>query len=309
MFPEVHFKERFRISRKLFTSIVEEVTLHCAYFRENIDCTERQGISPLLKCTSAIRQLAYDTVPDALDEYLQMGEATSFVASHDLWIRHDLFGVSGVNNDINVIHQSPLLNDLKEGKAPEISFMAKSVTYPWGYYLVDGIYPECVTFVKSVSNLTDDDHKQIREGEERKICLGVDLEPDEWIKDSGCSKHMMGNRKLFLTYKAYNGGNIIFGSNLRGQIYDSKCKVIFSENDSEIVKDGKVIELLHMDLYGPSAVRSYGGNLYTLVIVDDYSRTDHGREFDNEVQFGEFVMPMVLHITSRLHALHNQMGW
>ncbi|GJS96738.1 retrovirus-related pol polyprotein from transposon TNT 1-94 [Tanacetum coccineum] len=79
-----------------------------------------------------------------------------------------------------------------------------------------------------------------------------------------------------------------------------------------------------MDLFGPSVVRSYGGNRYTLVIVDDYSRytwtrflkdkteafdqfeifskkiqnqlgctivsirTDHGREFDNEVQFGEF---------------------
>ncbi|GJZ39406.1 hypothetical protein Tco_0585969 [Tanacetum coccineum] len=39
-----------------------------------------------------------------------------------------------------------------------------------------------------------------------EICLGVDLEPDEWIKDSGCSKHMMGNRKLFSTYKAYNRG-------------------------------------------------------------------------------------------------------
>ncbi|GJY92516.1 hypothetical protein Tco_0508298 [Tanacetum coccineum] len=26
-----------------------------------------------------------------------------------------------------------------------------------------------------------------------KICLGVDLKPDEWIKDSGCSKHMTGN--------------------------------------------------------------------------------------------------------------------
>ncbi|GJT37372.1 zf-CCHC domain-containing protein [Tanacetum coccineum] len=37
----------------------------------------------------------------------------------------------------------------------------------------------------------------------RHICLGVDLEPDEWIKDSGCSKHMTGNRKLFSTYKAY----------------------------------------------------------------------------------------------------------
>ncbi|GJY23713.1 retrovirus-related pol polyprotein from transposon TNT 1-94 [Tanacetum coccineum] len=184
-----------------------------------------------------------------------------------------------------------------------------------------------------------------------EICLGVDLEPDEWIKDSRCSKHMTCNRKFFSTYKAYNGGNVIFGSNLRGnitgkgQICDNKCRVTFFEHDSEITKDGKVIgrghanmrliqslaskelvrnlpklkfdqhfcdackigkqahasykaknivsttrclELLHMDLFGPSAVRSYGGNLYTLVIVDDYSRTDHGREFDNEVQFGEF---------------------
>ncbi|GKC21290.1 hypothetical protein Tco_1023440 [Tanacetum coccineum] len=38
------------------------------------------------------------------------------------------------------------------------------------------------------------------------ICLGVDLEPNEWIKDSGCSKHMTGNQKLFSSYKAYNGG-------------------------------------------------------------------------------------------------------
>ncbi|GJW27396.1 retrovirus-related pol polyprotein from transposon TNT 1-94 [Tanacetum coccineum] len=83
-----------------------------------------------------------------------------------------------------------------------------------------------------------------------EICLGVDLEPDEWIKDSGCSKHMTGNRKLFSTYKAYNGGNVIFGSNLRGniigkgQICDNKCRVTFSEHDSEITKDGKVIDTL-----------------------------------------------------------------
>ncbi|GJW03707.1 retrovirus-related pol polyprotein from transposon TNT 1-94 [Tanacetum coccineum] len=38
-----------------------------------------------------------------------------------------------------------------------------------------------------------------------EICIGIDLEPDEWIKDSGCSKHMTGNRKLLLTYKAYTG--------------------------------------------------------------------------------------------------------
>ncbi|GJY80145.1 hypothetical protein Tco_0492896 [Tanacetum coccineum] len=57
-----------------------------------------------------------------------------------------------------------------------------------------------------------------------EICLGVNLEPDEWIKDSGCSKHMTGNRKLFSTYKAYNGGNVIFGSNLRGNIIGKEPK-------------------------------------------------------------------------------------
>ncbi|GKB71699.1 retrovirus-related pol polyprotein from transposon TNT 1-94 [Tanacetum coccineum] len=51
-----------------------------------------------------------------------------------------------------------------------------------------------------------------------ETCLGVDLEPNEWIKDSGCSKHIAGNQKLFSTYKAYNGGNVVFGSNLRGNI-------------------------------------------------------------------------------------------
>ncbi|GJV02566.1 retrovirus-related pol polyprotein from transposon TNT 1-94 [Tanacetum coccineum] len=101
------------------------------------------------------------------------------------------------------------------------------------------------------------DFKIVKETVERKsIALKAkkessdeefDLEPDEWIKDSGCSKHMTGNRKLFSTYKAYNGGNVIFGSNLRGniigkgQICDNKCRVTFSEHDSEITKDGKVI--------------------------------------------------------------------
>nr|GEV60209.1 retrovirus-related Pol polyprotein from transposon TNT 1-94 [Tanacetum cinerariifolium] len=51
-----------------------------------------------------------------------------------------------------------------------------------------------------------------------EICLGVDLEPDELINDSGCSKYMMGNQKVFSSYKAYNGGNVIFGSNLCGNI-------------------------------------------------------------------------------------------
>ncbi|GJT15623.1 retrovirus-related pol polyprotein from transposon TNT 1-94 [Tanacetum coccineum] len=58
---------------------------------------------------------------------------------------------------------------------------------------------------------------------------------------------MTGNQKLFSSYKAYNRGNVIFSSNFRGniigkgQICDNKCRVTFSEHDSEITKDGKVI--------------------------------------------------------------------
>ncbi|GJR47190.1 copia protein [Tanacetum coccineum] len=83
------------------------------------------------------------------------------------------------------------------------------------------------------------------------ICLGVDLEPDEWIKDSGCSKHITGNQKLFSIYKAYN----------RGQIFDNKCRVTFSEHDSEITKDGKVIGHVNMRLIQSLASKKFVRNL------------------------------------------------
>ncbi|GJR34976.1 hypothetical protein Tco_1210660 [Tanacetum coccineum] len=73
-----------------------------------------------------------------------------------------------------------------------------------------------------------------------EICLGVDLEPDECIKDSGCSKHMIGNRKLFSTYKAYNGGNVIFDSNLHGNIIgkgysqNSKAYIILNKHTRKV---------------------------------------------------------------------------
>ncbi|GJY55957.1 retrovirus-related pol polyprotein from transposon TNT 1-94 [Tanacetum coccineum] len=98
-----------------------------------------------------------------------------------------------------------------------------------------------------------------------EICLGINLEPDEWIKDSGCSKHMTGNRKLFSTYKAYNGGNVIFGSNLRGNIIgkvEESLNVTFDETpppsktspleDDDLVKE-EAIEV--------SKTRPLGNNL------------------------------------------------
>ncbi|GJW18526.1 hypothetical protein Tco_0025962, partial [Tanacetum coccineum] len=55
-----------------------------------------------------------------------------------------------------------------------------------------------ISFVASVGVLAGD-------GSTIKVCLRIGLEPDEWIKDSGCSKDITGNKSLFSTYKACDG--------------------------------------------------------------------------------------------------------
>ncbi|GKA38922.1 alpha/beta hydrolases superfamily protein [Tanacetum coccineum] len=79
-----------------------------------------------------------------------------------------------------------------------------------------------------------------------EICLGINLEPDEWIKDSGCSKHMTGNQKCFLHIKRTTEEMKFFEATCHGNIKAkdpniviTKCKVMFTEHDSEIIKDEK----------------------------------------------------------------------
>ena len=45
-----------------------------------------------------------------------------------------------------------------------------------------------------------------------------------------------------------------------------------SFNLKNIVSTTRPLELLHMDLFGPTRITSLGGRKYGLVIVDDYSR-------------------------------------
>ena len=61
-------------------------------------------------------------------------------ASHDLWFLHTYFVPAGSNNDINVLHRSPIFDDVYDGKTPECPFQVNNVTYKHEYYLVDGIY-------------------------------------------------------------------------------------------------------------------------------------------------------------------------
>ncbi|GJS22089.1 ALP1-like protein isoform X1 [Tanacetum coccineum] len=84
-YPKENFRRMYRMSSTLFNKIVnnilsydvEPIPEYFTYFRQRYDATGRLSIGPILKCTSAIRQLAYDTAPDAFDEYLQIVERTS----------------------------------------------------------------------------------------------------------------------------------------------------------------------------------------------------------------------------------------
>lgn len=77
LYPESMFRTRFRMNRNLFLRIVNSLGQWSPYFTYRVDCAGRVGLSPLQKCTAAMRMLAYGTPADALDEYLKIGKCTA----------------------------------------------------------------------------------------------------------------------------------------------------------------------------------------------------------------------------------------
>ncbi|GJY66399.1 hypothetical protein Tco_0468637 [Tanacetum coccineum] len=71
-YPKETFRRRYRMSSTLFNKVVNDILSYdvqpipeyFTYFSSQLDATGRKSIGPILKCTSAIRQLAYDTAPD-----------------------------------------------------------------------------------------------------------------------------------------------------------------------------------------------------------------------------------------------------
>ncbi|GKB61204.1 WAT1-related protein isoform X1 [Tanacetum coccineum] len=134
-----------------------------------------------MKCTSAIRQLAYDTV--ALDEYLQMSEKTSrdSLKAFCKGIM-DLYGDEFLRRPTNTDVKNFMLftrkkivsfwgsttqdlgcTDLKDRNVPDVPIVANDVTYKCRYYITDGIYPEWSVLVTSISQPDSNDMKLIKQ--------------------------------------------------------------------------------------------------------------------------------------------------
>jgi len=49
--------------------------------------------------------------------------------------------------------------------------------------------------------------------EENEKCLKAKEKQKSWYLDSGCSRHMTGEKSMFLTLTMKEGGNVKFGGN------------------------------------------------------------------------------------------------
>ncbi|GJT94162.1 putative ribonuclease H-like domain-containing protein [Tanacetum coccineum] len=91
------------------------------------------------------------------------------------------------------------------------------------------------------------------------------------IVDSGCSRHMIGKQGLLAEYQDYNGGPVAFRGS-KGQITSKGKQHKASCKAKSVSSISQPLQLLHMDLFGPTSVRSLNHKTYCLVITDDFSR-------------------------------------
>jgi hypothetical protein len=56
----------------------------------------------------------------------------------------------GTNNDVNVLHRSPVFNPMTSDRMPPVHYTINGHAYNFGYYLADGIYSNWPTFVKAI---------------------------------------------------------------------------------------------------------------------------------------------------------------
>ncbi|XP_058740814.1 uncharacterized protein LOC131613129 [Vicia villosa] len=177
-YDDAMFRRRYRMKKNVFLRIVGDLSSSDNYFTQRVDAANKEGISPLAKCTTAMRMLAYGVVAYAVDEYIKIGGTTTL----ELYLRaptqddlqrilhvSEMRGFPRMIGSIDCMHwewkncpkawegqftrgdkgtTTVILEAV--GKAPSVNFFVNQRPYNMAYYLADGIYPSYPTFVKSI---------------------------------------------------------------------------------------------------------------------------------------------------------------
>ncbi|XP_047979203.1 uncharacterized protein LOC125221123 [Salvia hispanica] len=197
-YPADVFRRRFRMRRSLFLRIVNALSARYPEFRLQRDATGKPGLSPLQKCTVAIRQLAYGGSADMFDEYLQCGETTGNECLKNFCqgVR-EIFGEHYLRSPDAAdcvpaglaLEEPRLSGDARQAsismhwqwknrptawrgqfttgyKGPSIEFTANGNVHNMGYYLADGIYPQWPVFLKTIRCPIGDSRKYFARAQE-----------------------------------------------------------------------------------------------------------------------------------------------
>ncbi|GJX66532.1 retrovirus-related pol polyprotein from transposon TNT 1-94 [Tanacetum coccineum] len=110
----------------------------------------------------------------------------------------------------------------------------------------------------------------------------VKLDPDEWIQDSGCTRHMTGNKDLFSSYKTFDGGNVLFGSN-------TKSKIIGKVLNKETMKVKESLNVTFNETPPPNSPPLVDDDLLEVDIIENQRK-------DLEVKENEPLNKQILNI-------------
>ncbi|GKA33128.1 ribonuclease H-like domain-containing protein, partial [Tanacetum coccineum] len=120
-------------------------------------------------------------------------------------------------------------------------------------------------------------------------CLFAKATTDEsklWHKRLGhvnfktMNKLVKGNLVRGLPLKIFDNDHTCVACQ-KGKQHKASCKAKLMSSISQ------PLQMLHMDLFGPTSVRSINHKTYCLVVTDDFSRCDNGTEFKNR-EMNEF---------------------
>ncbi|KAE9164971.1 hypothetical protein PF005_g29804 [Phytophthora fragariae] len=75
-YPEKLFRRRNRMSHALFERLMSAVVEHDADFEQRVDAVGKKGLTPLQKCSAAVRMLVYGRAADSLDDVVKVAEST-----------------------------------------------------------------------------------------------------------------------------------------------------------------------------------------------------------------------------------------
>jgi hypothetical protein len=100
------------------------------------------------------------------------------VADQSLWIGHAFFGMSGSNNDVNMLDRSPLVTNMLQGPSKDLTFNVNRNQHSRYYLLVDGIYPQWSCFVQTIHSPQDEKrahYSKMQESTRKDVeqCFGV----------------------------------------------------------------------------------------------------------------------------------------